>query len=276
LAGFGVTGLTDATPGNGPAEFEAMVGAVDARALPQRLVVMGRSDLPKPGGVHRVERGALKLMLAEDAMPGFSELVDWIQSAHADDRPVAIHCVTRAELVMAAAAVEAAGPHGGDRIEHASVAPPDSVELVRSLPLTVVTQPNFILERGDAYLDDVDPGERPWLYRCQGWLEAGVALGGGTDAPFGDPDPWRAIRSAVERETSAGRKIGEDEALAPERAVALFTTTAKEPGGAPRTVAPGAGADLCLLDRAWREVRLDLSSRRVRATFCAGRRVFGE
>ena len=43
-----------------------------------------------------------------------------------------------------------AGARAGDRIEHAAVAPPDVVALVAALPLTVVTQPGFIRERGDA------------------------------------------------------------------------------------------------------------------------------
>lgn len=274
LAGFGVTGVTDATPGNGPVELEALGSAVARRELPQRLIVMGRADLPDVP-THRVERGARKLLLAEDALPEFDELVGWMRDAHAVDRPVAVHCVTRAELVMTVSAFAAAGSHPGDRIEHASVAPPDVVELLSELPVTVVTQPNFIHERGDAYLEDVDAGERPWLYRCRGWLEAGIPLGAGTDAPFGDPDPWNAMRAAVERSTRRGRVMGEQEALAPERALALFTTPSDAPGGAPRRVEVGALADLCLLTRPWSEARRDLSSRQVRITFCEGRRVHG-
>ena len=73
-----------------------------------------------------------------------------MRDAHAIDRPVAVHCVTRAELVLAATAFAAAGSHPGDRIEHASVAPPDVVELLSELPLTGVTRPNFIHEACDA------------------------------------------------------------------------------------------------------------------------------
>jgi predicted amidohydrolase YtcJ len=150
------------------------------------------------------------------------------------------------------------------------VAPPELVALLAALPVTVITQPNFVHERGDAYLRDVAPRDRPWLYRCRAWLEAGVPLGGGTDAPFGDPDPWRAMRAAVDRRSAAGAMLGRDEALTPERALALFTTPPEAPGGAPRSVAPGAPADLCLLRVPWKQARDRLDVTDVAGAWSAG------
>ncbi len=165
LASFGVTGLTDATAENSSAELRAFVAAAECGELLQRLVVMGRPDLHSP--THpMVEPGALKVLLDENDLPSFEQLQAIIGTAHGESRSVAVHCVTRSELVLAAAAFAAAGARPGDRIEHASVAPPDAVQLVANLPLTVVTQPGFIRERGDAYLVDVEPRDRPWLYRC--------------------------------------------------------------------------------------------------------------
>ncbi len=269
LAGFGVTGLTDATPGNAKAELDLLVAAVARGELPQRLVVMGAPELPEADHPS-VERGAVKLLLTEHELPRFDELEQRIADAHADGRAVAVHCVTRAELVLAVAAFLAAGCREGDRIEHASVAPPDALARLAELPLTVVTQPHFVLERGDAYAVDVAREDRPWLYRCRGFLEAGVALGAGTDAPFGEPDPWLAMRAAVERRSEGGRVLGPAEALTPERALALFTTPAAAPGGPTRRIVVGEPADLCLLDRPWSQARHDLSSDRVAATIRAG------
>ena len=119
----------------------------------------------------------------------------------------------------------------------------------------MVTQPHFLAERGDDYLRDVEAGDLPWLYRARGWLEAGVRLAGGSDAPFGAPDPWRAIRAAVARPHARRRAARPSERLAPERALALFLAPLDDPGGPPRRVAVGAPADLCLLDRPWRDAR---------------------
>ena len=256
LARHGVTGATDATPTNGEAEFARFA------ELPQRILAMGPLDVATPG--------AHKILLRERALPDPDALIECIRAAHDAGRPAALHCVSRTELVMAAAALSAAGPHPGDRIEHASVAPPELVDLLAALPVTVVTQPNFLRERGDAYRREVEPHDLPWLYRCRGFLEAGIALGGGTDAPFGSPDPWLAMQAAVDRRSAAGVALGEHEALSPERALALFTSSADAPGGPPRRIEPGARADLCLLNRPWKQARDRLDARDVAATLCAG------
>jgi predicted amidohydrolase YtcJ len=271
LAAAGVTGVTDATPSNDAAVLAELAVARRSGRLPQQIEVMGGLDLPvarEPG----LRRGAVKILLRDRALPDPDALAAQIAAAHAAGRPVAIHCVTRAELALAACALGEVGPHPGDRIEHAAVAPPEL--LGRIAGVTVVTQPNFLFERGDAYARDVDARDRPWLYRGCGFLAAAVRLAGGTDAPFGEADPWRAMRAAVDRRSRSGLVLGPDEALTPERALALFTTAPEDPGGTPRRIAVGARADLCLLDRPWKLARDRLDAGDVAATWCAGRRVF--
>ncbi len=267
LARLGLTGLTDTTPSNGPEELAAFEAAIERGDLPQQLVVMGSSEL---GESDRVARGPLKLLLHDEDLPEPQQLEETIRSAHAAARRVAVHCVTRVQLVLTLSALRAAGCLPGDRIEHASVTPPDAMRLLAALPVAVVTQPNFLRERGDAYAVEVDEPDRPWLYRGRGFLEAGVALCGGTDAPFGDPDPWAAMRAAVERRTDSGLCLGPEEQLSPEEALALFTSSPEAPGGVPRAVQPEGPADLCLLDRPWSDARRELSSEHVAATIRDG------
>jgi len=269
LARAGVTGVTDATSTNDREALVRLVEALESGALPQRLRVMGSATLPQPEHP-RVTRGQLKVMLHEGGLPGLDALTREVRDAHAMGRGVAFHCVTRSEAVLAAAAVAAAGGQPDDRIEHASIAPPDLIELLAGLPIVVVTQPNFIRERGDIYLTDVDERDRPWLYRGRGFVDAGVPLAGGTDAPFGEPDPWRAMRAAVDRRSEGGAVLDASEALTPEQALALFTSPLNAPGRGPARVAPGAPADLCLLDRPWSEARSRLDANAVRATLVAG------
>jgi predicted amidohydrolase YtcJ len=273
LARVGVTGVTDATAANGREALARLVEAVESGELPQRLRVMGSATLPELEHP-RVTRGQRKIMLHESALPELDSLTREVRDAHTAGRGVAFHCVTRSEAVLAAAALAAAGGEPSDRIEHASIAPPDLLELLAGLPLAIVSQPNFIRERGDSYMTDVDARDQPWLYRARGFLDAGLPLAGGTDAPFGDPDPWRAMRAAVDRRSECGAVLGASEALSPEQALALFTSPLDAPGRGPAPVAPGAPADLCLLDRSWSEARATLDAGLVRATLVAGQPIW--
>jgi len=270
LASCGVVGVTDATPDKDAATLAALADAGQHGALPQALVAMGGlAARPEAGGA--VMCGEHKIMLRERALPEFGALVERITAAHDQDRGVAFHCVARSELVLAAAALRAAGVHRRDRIEHASIAPDDLLGLLVELGVAVVTQPGFVYERGDVYLRDVDPADLPWLYRGRGFLEAGVPLGGGSDAPYGDADPWLGIRAAVDRRTRAGETVGAAEGLSPERALGLFTSALESPGVSPGPISVGDPADLCLLDCPWSTQREALSREHVRATFARGR-----
>jgi predicted amidohydrolase YtcJ len=272
LAGWGVTGVTDATPHNGRREFEHFVAEQARGHLMQNVLVLGGSELVEFGSVSRVRPGATKLHLHESALPDFDDICTLIADSHRAGRPVAIHCVTVAELVFAVSALTAAGGIVGDRIEHASVAPPDALTLLSRQGLTVVTQPNFIFERGDAYRASVQPEDQPWLYRGRGFLDAGIGLAAGTDAPFGAANPWLAMDAAVRRRSRDGHVLGGSEALSPEEALGLFLGSPDRPGGSARALTPGAVADLCLLDRPWAEARRNLADVRVHVTIVAGAR----
>ncbi|WP_157218535.1 amidohydrolase family protein [Flavisphingomonas formosensis] len=267
LAGFGITGLTEVTPRNGLADYRRYAEA----GLPQRLLIMGRAELDDAAPLGLARRGAVKLHYHDHDLPALDRLAAEVARAHDAGRPVAAHCVTEAELMLTLAAIEAAGPHRGDRIEHAAITTPPCVEWIAALGLTVVTQPHFIVERGAAYSTDVEPELRAWLYRLRGFVDAGIRLAAGSDAPFGGIDPWRAMAAAVDRPAA----FGADERLSPEQALALFTGQAEDPGGMARRVAVGEAADLCLIDRPWREARGALAAVRVRATLVGGRIVHG-
>lgn len=274
LLSHGVTGLTDTTPTAGREEYELLLKAQAEGVLVQDVLMMGAAGLEAVREVPGLRIGARKFHLLEADLPDLADVTVEVSRCHAVGRSVAFHCVTLAELVFALGALGEAGAIAGDRIEHAAVAPPDILPLIAERRLTVVTQPNFIHERGDVYLREVEPVDQPWLYRLRAFLDAGVALAAGTDAPFGDVDPWIAMQAAVTRRTRAGAVIGRDEALTPEEALGLFTGAAENPGGPRRAIQVGGRADLCLIDRPWKDARADLSRVRVALTIKAGRVVW--
>lgn len=274
LASFGVTGVTDAGARNSLAEYRHFVDCTARGELQQNLIVMGDASLDGAADTSQVWRGPTKLYLREAALPALEDFCASIERSHAAGRTVAVHCVTETEVIFAIAALASVGSRPGDRIEHASVAPPDVLSLLAKHGLTVVTQPNFVRERGDAYLTDIPGREQPWLYRGRAFLEAGIALAAGTDAPLGDPNPWCAMQAAVDRRTPSGRVLGDAEGLSPEEALALFSGDPLAPGGGLARIAQGSSADLCLLDRPWAAARADLGAVRVMATLRDGRLIW--
>lgn len=270
LRSYGVTGLTDATPTEDPDHVALLADAVADGRIPQRLVITGGLRLSPDAGP-ALERGPVKLVVADHDLPALDDLTTSIKTAHDRGRPVAIHCVTRAALLLALAAWDDAGPRRGDRVEHAAVAGPAEADRLAAAGITVVTQPGFVAERGDLYLAEVDAEDQPDLWPCASLLDSGVAVGGSTDAPFGHADPWRAIAAATARRTRSGRLLGAEERLDAAWALKLFLTSPDDPGGLPRRVAVGQPADVCLLSLPLDAALAEPSSAHVGATFVGGR-----
>jgi predicted amidohydrolase YtcJ len=221
---------------------------------------MAPPDVDPPG---TITAGPVKIMLDDPALPTLDGLAGQIRAAHAAGRPAAVHCVTCVQLVLTLAALDLAGRLPGDRIEHGAVIGADSLPALRGL--TVVTQPHFVVERGEQYAADVPPDDLPDLWRLRSLIDARVTVAAGSDAPFGDEDPWQVMRAAVRRPGL----FAADEAVSPARALALFLGAPAVPGSQ-RLVARGHPADLALLRADPREVLRSLASDLVAATFIGG------
>src|SRR3546814_10087019 len=117
-----------------------------------------------------------------------------------------------------------------DRIEHGAMIAESLIGDIAAAGLTVVTQPNFIHDRGDRYRARMDADERGDLYRLGSLLRGGVRMLGGSDAPYGDPDPWVAIRAVTGRRARDGAVIGGGEAVDRAAALALYRTGPLEMG----------------------------------------------
>ena len=270
LARYGVTGVTDATPTERAEDAELLAAAVRAGDLPQRVWLTGGLSLPADAGA-LLPRGPVKLVVGDHDLPGLDDLATSIAAAHHLDRPVAVHAVTRAALLLALAAWDETGPRAGDRLEHGAVVPPGQAARLAALGITVVTQPAFVRDRGDDYLVEVDPDDVAHLWPCRSLTDAGVRVGGSSDAPFGHADPWRAMATAITRRTVGGRMLGPEERIDPEAALRLYLAPLDDPGGPPRTLRPGGDAELVLLGVPLAEALADPSADAVVATVCQGR-----
>ena len=264
-AALGVTGFTDATPGASDRDVAFLAAAVASGAVTQRMYCMAPPGVRAPAASN-VVIGPVKILLDDATLPALDELTGLVRAAHASRRPVAVHCVTRIQLVVTLAAIAAAGTLPGDRIEHGAVIPAECLPGLRGV--TVVTQPHFVAERGEQYRAAVPAEDLPDLWRLGSLLEAGVPVAAGTDAPFGGADPWPVMRAAACRPD-----LGPDEAISATAAIGLFLG---DPGfpATPRVVAPGHPADLVVLRVPPAEAARSLASDLVAATFVDGDLVY--
>ncbi len=123
------------------------------------------------------------------------------------------------------------------RIEHAQMVLPDDVQRMAKLGLTASIQPAHAV-------DDRDVAERLWgervsyAYPMKSFLDAGVKLVLGSDAPVAALDPWHTIEMATAR-TADGRPAWHpEEALTRSQAIAASARS---------TIDVGQPADLILV-----------------------------
>lgn len=265
LLSYGVTGVTDATPGQSVSDIQSLAAARLSGEFVPRLHCLAR---PEINAVTGVTLGPTKRIL-DDITLDLESLQGWIAGCHQAGRAVAVHCVTAGQLVVTMAALRGAGVHPDDRIEHAAVVPGDCIADLAELGITVVTQPNFVAERGDEYLADVPGDEHHQLWRVRSLSDAGVKVALSTDAPFGAADPWAAMRAAIARSAPSGSVLGAGERITPREALMGFLGALSDPSTS-RGIAVDEPGDLCVLSEPVETVLAGLKSSLVAATVIGG------
>lgn len=135
-------------------------------------------------------------------------------------------------------------PAGRCRIEHASVI--DSIDIARMARLGIAgcVQPAFLGSEAHWLEHRVGGRRLRSTYPFASLEAAGVTLAAGSDSPVEPPDPWSGIALAHDRAA-----VVPDEALAADRALALYTSGAANVLGEPTPLAVGSPADLIVVDR---------------------------
>lgn len=265
LAQLGITAVTDATPDLTPEGIESICTAMSSGDLPQRVHLLGvplGASVPSTGPTV----GPYKIVLADSGLPDLEQLAALIESAHSIGRAIAAHSVSREALLILLSVLGEIGTVPGDRIEHGALIPIESISEINRLGVAVVTQPGFIADRGDDYLEHVAAIDHQDLYRCRSLLDAFVPVAFSSDAPYGPLDPWSVIAASQTRLTPAGTVLGDAETIDYDTALAAYLGRPEDPGGPPRRVEVGAAGDLVLISRT--------QPPSVLATVIGGRRVY--
>ncbi|HKX65968.1 MAG TPA: amidohydrolase [Intrasporangium sp.] len=145
------------------------------------------------------------------------------------------------------------GHHGLLRIEHAQHVRPVDIPRFRSLDVVASMQPSHCT--ADLELaDDIIGPRRLASYAWRSFLDAGVRVAFGSDAPVEDPNPFLGLHAAVTRRRADGHPIGgwhPEERITLDEAVHAHTVVAHESVGRDDVgrLSPGQLADLVCVDR---------------------------
>ncbi len=164
------------------------------------------------------ERGFLTL--AED------EIFSRMRAADAAGLQICVHAIGDAAVERCVALYErllAERPHRDHRhrIEHASLVPPALVARIARLGLCISTQPLFVHSERAWLHRRLGPERARHVYPLRALFDAGIVVGGASDAPVESPDVLHAIQCCVTREG-----FETHQALSPAEALRMYTRNA--------------------------------------------------
>ncbi len=267
LLSYGVTSVQDATHQNSVSRWDFLGNLIESVGdMPRVTLMPGYRNLSTflergldfGSGGPRLRTGHVKIMVTASSgsqTPDERELALMVSKCVESGFPVAIHAV-EAKVVRSAAEAISTAPASSSisalhRIEHGSECPPEALDVVARSGAKVVTQPSFVYQNGDRYLSTVDRGTLPYLYRVGSFMERGIDVAFGSDAPFGGPDPMHGVFSAVERKTASGSVLAANESIQVLEALQSYTAAPARASSVASQVGrimPGMYADMVLFE----------------------------
>jgi hypothetical protein len=147
------------------------------------------------------------------------EFKETVKSLHNTGLQICVHCIGDASSDLVLEAYEGAmnaNPRSDPRhrIEHAVLTKPETTQKMRDLGVVVSTQPAFIYLFGDGWQGLFGESRMERIMVTREWLEAGVHLAIGSDAPS-TPfyNPQASLGGAMTRYTFNQTPIAPDQGL---------------------------------------------------------------
>ena len=124
---------------------------------------------------------------------------------------------------------------------------------MRRLGLVAVSQPIFLDELGDNFVNALDDDYLARCYPVRRFLEQAIPVAFSTDAPVVQSfDPWSGIKAAVLRRARSGVVIAAAETISVAQAIEAYTAGSAYAEGTESFkghLAPGQVADFVVVDR---------------------------
>ncbi|WNS74997.1 amidohydrolase [Bacillus sp. DTU_2020_1000418_1_SI_GHA_SEK_038] len=108
------------------------------------------------------------------------------------------------------------------RIEHAGIASPDLQERMKKLGVVPIPNPAFMYVNGDRYLEYY--GDRVQnMYPARDYIDKGIIAAFASDAPVTFVNPMLGIHAAVNRKSTDGQAVGENQCISVLEAIRAYT-----------------------------------------------------
>ncbi len=159
-----------------------------------------------------------------------------VRALHDTGLQICVHCLGDAAVDLTLDAYEAAmnanpRPDPRHRIEHCILSTPQATQRIKDLGVVVSTQPQFIRLGGDHYADMFGEERARRVIITREWLEAGVPVALGSDAPT---TPWLTpqvtLFGAVTRITFSNQRYQPEQSMTIQEALRAHTMTSAYAG----------------------------------------------
>jgi predicted amidohydrolase YtcJ len=263
----GITSIQDVTWSNSLRHWDYYQELKREGRFSPRVAVMAGSDNVDEFKKHGLSTGSgnsmLKLSSAKIALdestgcehPPQAELNRHALRAHRAGFQIALHVSDVQALLTALETLRYVtdndpAPVKRPRLEHCSACPPDLMPELKSLNVTVVTQPFFLYTMGEQFLKEVETRQLNWLFPLKTLIRNSVKTAISSDSPLLPACPFKGIYTAVARKEKFGKSITTEESISTLDALKMYssvpawTTFDEKTKG---TLTPGKVADLAVL-----------------------------
>jgi len=185
------------------------------------------------------------------------ELRRFVYEVHSQEKPVGIHCTgDHGQDISVDAIVDALKrkPREDSRhsIIHGYFPTSNSLKKMRKHGILYMAQPRFLHCWGESLLKIVGPERANRFKPLRTYIDSGIKVVGGSDAPVVDPNPFLGMHAAVTRKTVTGRVLGPEERVSIEEAIRMYTidgAAATFEEDIKGSIEKGKLADLAVLDK---------------------------
>lgn len=183
------------------------------------------------------------------------ELNEVVRRGHEGGFQVATHAIGDRAIGMVLTAYEralAASPRADHRfrIEHCGILTHSLIDRLARGKVLAVSQPIFISEYGDGFIDNLGRERCQLTYPFRSLLDAGVELVFSSDCPVSDVAPLKGVQAAITELTGSGQSYAPAEAIDPMTALRCYTIAGARASFSERQVGSievGKLADLVVL-----------------------------